>query len=94
MSFLINARQAKKFYFRKIKRQKKLHWDAFLENLYNIWKAHSYSKPAQGFVPIPNLHNEGKIYHSDIEKVELLMHSFFSPQTLANTLNAIQPVTL
>lgn len=94
ISFLVNARQAKQLYFREMKRQKKLHWEAFLEDPHNIWKAHSYTKPAQGFVPIPTLHHEGKIYHSDIEKAELLMHSFFPPQPLANTSNAIQPVTL
>lgn len=94
MSFLINARQAKQLYFWEMKRQKKLYWEAFLEDPHNIWKAHSYTKPAQGFVPIPTLHHEGKIYQSDIEKAELLMQSFFPPQPLANTSNAIQPATL
>lgn len=74
-----------------MKHQKKLHWKAFLEDPHNIWKAHSYTKTTRGFIPVPNLLHEGKSYHSDIEKAELLLYSFFPPQPVATGLNAVQP---
>lgn len=90
-AFLANARQAKQLYFREMKRQKRIHWDAFLEDLDNIWKAHSYTKPTRGFIPVPTLHHEGKLYHSDSEKEKLLLQSFFPSQPMATAPNATQP---
>lgn len=66
MFFLVNARQAKQLHFREMKRQKKLHWEAFLEDPHNIWRAHSYTKPTRAFIHIPSLHHEGKISTTQI----------------------------
>ncbi len=63
-----------------MKLQKRWHWKNFLEDPNNIWKAHSYTKRAQGFIWIPTLPHDQKTYDSDEDKAKLFMHTFPPPQ--------------
>ncbi len=63
-----------------MKLQKRRHSENFLEDPNNIWKAHSYTKRTQGFIPIPTIQHDQKTYDADEDKAKLLMHTFSPPQ--------------
>jgi len=70
-------KQARKAYFHKMDKSKKRHWNDFLSDPNNIWKANQYTKLTNAGMHVPTLEKEGTIAESDAEKANLLMDTFF-----------------
>ncbi len=74
-----------------MKLPKKRHWENFLEDSNNIWKANSYTKRTQEIIPIPTLQHDQKTYDSDKDKAKLLIHTFPPLQPATITLEIALP---
>jgi hypothetical protein len=76
------ARAAAKEYHDAIRKQQRLHWDEFLAEDTNIWKASRYLKPndGSGWSRIPPLQKEhGLTTTNNSEQAEQLLATFFPP---------------
>lgn len=76
------ARAAAKEYHDAIRKQQRAHWDDFLAEDTNIWKAARYLKPddGSGWSRIPPLHKpDGSTTTSNSEQAEELLATFFPP---------------
>ena len=76
------AKEASKEYHDAIRKQKKLHWDDFLAEDVNIWKAAKYLKPETGVMDdrVPPLKREdGSTTEDTVEQAEELLSTFFPP---------------
>jgi hypothetical protein len=76
------ARAAAKEYHDAIRKQQRLHWDEFLTEDTNIWKATRYLKPddGSGWSKIPPLQEaDGSMMTNNSEQAEQLLATFFSP---------------
>lgn len=76
------ARAAAKEYHDAIRKQQRLHWDEFLVEDTNIWKAIRYLKPDEeaGWSKIPPLQKAGgSTTTSNSEQAEQLLATFFPP---------------
>jgi hypothetical protein len=74
------ARVAAKEYHDAIHKQQRLHWDEFLAEDTNIWKATRYLKPDEGsgWLRIPPLQKaDGSLTTSNSEQAEQLLATFF-----------------
>lgn len=74
------AQAASKEYHDAIHRQQRLHWDEFLAEDTNIWKATHYLKPdtCSGWSRIPLLRNgDGSLTESNSEQAEQLFATLF-----------------
>jgi hypothetical protein len=74
------ARAAAKEYHVAIHKQQRLHWDEFLAENTNIWKATRYLKPEEspGWSRIPPLQKaDGSLTTSNSEQAEQLLATFF-----------------
>jgi hypothetical protein len=80
------ARAAAKEYHDAIRKQQRLHWDEFLAEDTNIWKATGYLKPGEGsgwsrISPLQRA--DGSLTTSNSEQAEQLLATFF-PALLEN----------
>ena len=77
------AKEAKKRFHDTVKRQKRCHWDEFLQNTDNIWKAGKYLQPdgAGGFHHIAGLTVEDRLVENHQQISEVLMEEFFDSRT-------------
>lgn len=76
------AQAAAKEYHDAIRKQQKLHWDDFLAEDTNIWKATRYLKPDQGsgWSRIPPLQEaDGSLTKNTAEQADQLLAAFFPP---------------
>lgn len=75
------ARVAKTEYFKAIKSAKRTHWNDFLDNTDNVWKAAKYLDPdgASAFARIPALTDGHNIAESNEDIAYALRHTFFPP---------------
>jgi hypothetical protein len=76
------AREASKEYYDAIRKQKKGHWDDFLSDHANIWKAAKYLNPRSKdkFDKIPSLRRTDMSSTSSVaEQAEELLGTFFPP---------------
>ena len=74
------ARAAAKEYHDAIHKQQRLHWDEFLAEDTNIWKATRYLKPDEGsgWSRVPPLQNaDGSLTTSNFEQAEQLLATSF-----------------
>ena len=72
----LEVRNAKRQYFNEMRKQKKLHWQDFLSNPMNIWKAHASTKLSSGFGAIAPLQGD-QLEDTNEGKAALLLESFF-----------------
>lgn len=79
----ISARIAKRQYYTALRKQKKRHWEEFLDESANIWQASSYmtdQKLKASFSPILVLQtSEGILVQKDDEIAEAFLKTFFPP---------------
>lgn len=78
----MEAKAAAKQYHDEIRQQKKTHWNAFLADNDNIWKAEKYLKPGNdaAFGKVPQLlQTDGMRTTSNKEQALELMATFFPP---------------
>ncbi|KAI7758835.1 hypothetical protein LZL87_013818 [Fusarium oxysporum] len=76
------AREAAKEYHDAIRRQKKAHWDSFLEDGANIWQSAKYLSPggeAMGDKISPLKRRDGTTTSDKAEQAEELLSVFFPP---------------
>ncbi|KAJ6437917.1 reverse transcriptase [Purpureocillium lavendulum] len=76
------AKEAAKEYHDAIRRQRKAHWDDFLAEDTNIWKAAKYLEPGQDTMSdkVPPLKKEGgTMTRNRAEQAEQLLETFFPP---------------
>jgi hypothetical protein len=76
------AREAAKEYHDAIRRQKKAHWDSFLEDGANIWQSAKYLSlggEAMGDKIPPLKRREGTTTSDKVEQAEELLSVFFPP---------------
>ncbi|KAJ6437653.1 reverse transcriptase [Purpureocillium lavendulum] len=76
------AKEAAKEYHDAIRRQRKAHWDDFLAEDTNIWKAAKYLEPGQDTMSdkVPPLKKEGgTMTRNRAEQAEQLLDTFFPP---------------
>jgi hypothetical protein len=76
------ARAAAKEYHDAIRKRQRLHWDEFLADNTNIWKATRYLQPDEvsGWSRIPTLRKvDGSTTESNSEQAEQLLAIFFPP---------------
>jgi hypothetical protein len=76
------ARAAAKEYHDAVRKQQRLHWDEFLSEDTNIWKASRYLKPddGSGWSRIPPLQKaDGSTTTNNSEQAEQLLATFFPP---------------
>ncbi|OAQ58910.1 reverse transcriptase [Purpureocillium lilacinum] len=76
------ANEAAKEYHDAIRRQRKAHWDDFLAEDTNIWKAAKYLEPGQDTMSdkVPPLKKEGgTMTRNRAEQAEQLLDTFFPP---------------
>jgi hypothetical protein len=65
-------------FHQEMEKQKKNHWNEFLEDLDNIWKAHRYTKMGSSQKGIPYLtRTTGERVEAEEEKGRMLIESFF-----------------
>ena len=79
--------EAKKRFHDTVKRQKRCHWDEFLHNSDNIWKAARYLQPegASGFQPITRLTVQDRTVEENQTISQLLLEEFFGTQAPITT---------
>ena len=79
----ISACTVKKQYYIALRKQKKRHWEEFLDESANIWQASSYmtdQKSKALFSPILVLQSSGRIQsQKDDEMAEVFLQTFFPP---------------
>jgi hypothetical protein len=76
------AKEASKEYHDAIRKEKKLHWDDFLAEDVNIWKAAKYLKPGKNIMDdkVPPLkRQDGSTTADRAEQAEELLNTFFPP---------------
>lgn len=80
------ASDLRKQYHRAIRDAKRCHWQEFLNNADNIWKAARYLEPGERSTGIiPTLRSTNQTFNNDQEKAHALLQAFFPP--LPNTLD-------
>jgi hypothetical protein len=62
-----------------IRDQKRKHWNDFLQDAGNIWKAAKYLSNRSGSTTVPTLRTSVKMVERDEEKAQVLLSSFFPP---------------
>lgn len=62
-----------------IRDQKRRHWNDFLQDVGNIWKAAKYLSNQSGATTVPTLRTSDKMVERDEEKAQVLLSSFFPP---------------
>ena len=74
------ASDLRREYHRAIRDAKRRHWQEFLNNTDNIWKAARYLEPGERSVGIiPTLRSTDQTYNDDQEKAHALLQAFFPP---------------
>jgi hypothetical protein len=86
------VKEAKKRFHDTVKRQKRCHWDDFLDNADNIWKAAKYLQPDGngGFHRIAGLSVDGTIVDDSQGVSQVLLDEFFD-QCAHTTVGATSP---
>ena len=70
-------RAAQQMYFDAIDTAKRTHWNDFLADPANVWKANAYTKPDSAATKVPTLIADGREISTDDEKAALLLKTFF-----------------
>jgi hypothetical protein len=71
---------ARRKFHNTIRDKKRQHWQSFLENTDNIWKAARYLKPEESaFGNMPAVVEDGHDIEEDKDKAEALLRTFFPP---------------
>ncbi|MGH2507601.1 MAG: endonuclease/exonuclease/phosphatase family protein, partial [Ktedonobacteraceae bacterium] len=74
------AQVARRQYLFTIEKQKRDHWNDFLKDTKNVWKALSYANQEDKVWNIPVLHRGEDIAETEELKASMLMQAFFPPQ--------------
>jgi hypothetical protein len=73
------AHKAKTKYHHRIKSHKEQHWQDFLDDQQNTWKALAYLNSLTRATTIPTLQKDGQCFKRDNENAQILLQTFFPP---------------
>ena len=88
------ANEAKKRFHDTVKREKRYHWDEFLQNTDNIWKAARYLQPdgTGGFHHIAGLTADNRTVENNQQISQVLMEEFFDSRMGTTNNHGFTPV--
>jgi ribonuclease HI/exonuclease III len=88
------AYRAKVTYHNRIASQKKQHWQDFLEDQQNVWKALACLNSTTRSTTLTVLQKDGQWFEEDAAKAEVLLQTFFpqqpEPQAIDNEVEALE----